>query len=353
MATKIAKPIPFNNATGHGGIKGIFESFGYTPTEAEIASFGQSAWSGKGGHDRAVSAVGSYINSLEAEEKRKAEDPLAKQLAEDQKLSASQRGESADLAQKAIDVYKAAPQLFGGLQPDQIQQYLAPAREQFRGGMADTEGAFGRRGLAGSNIEANAMAEQARLYQQNVLAQALQLGLQQQSNLSNAYANRSGQLLGAAEGASGRELSAGTTMSGQAAESSQFMASLPLYLRQMAMQEQAMRDAQSKSTPWGAIGSIAGMGLGAALAPFTGGMSIPMGMALGGSFGGGVGSLFQGNNAGAMSNFNSFPYLAAMGGGRGAPLLTNPNTMSTPNMVNAGTTLVPGQKLSLLQGGGY
>lgn len=44
----------------------------------------------------------------------------------------------------------------------------------------------------------------------------------------------------------------------------------------------------------GALGSIAGMGIGAALAPFTAGTSIPAAAALGGSVGGLAGNMVEG-----------------------------------------------------------
>lgn len=48
-----------------------------------------------------------------------------------------------------------------------------------------------------------------------------------------------------------------------------------------------------RSSGFGSMGSLAGMGIGAALAAPTGGMSIPMGAMLGSAIGGGGGSLFD------------------------------------------------------------
>ena len=56
-------------------IKGVFAQFGYTPTEAEIASLRPSFGEGMGGAV-ATSAVGQYVNFKNAEKERMANDPL-------------------------------------------------------------------------------------------------------------------------------------------------------------------------------------------------------------------------------------------------------------------------------------
>ena len=68
--------------------------------------------------------------------------------------------------------------------------------------------------------------------------------------------------------------------------------------------QQALEDALG-GTPWGSLGSLAGMGIGALLALPTGGMSVPMGAMLGGAGGGLFGSLFEEDGQGSPISFQS------------------------------------------------
>lgn len=62
--------------------------------------------------------------------------------------------------------------------------------------------------------------------------------------------------------------------------------------------------ANQGSSPWGTIGSLAGAALGLGLAPFTGGSSLAL-ASLGGSLGGGVGSLFGGGKSAASPSLGA------------------------------------------------
>lgn len=70
------------------------------------------------------------------------------------------------------------------------------------------------------------------------------------------------------------------------------------FQQQLAMQQQAQRDAQ-KSAMFGLGGSLLGAGIGALLAAPTGGLSLAMGAGIGAQIGGGLGQAAGGNYAGA------------------------------------------------------
>lgn len=329
---KFVTPKPFV-----GGLKDIFLSFGYEPTEAELQQFA-SVPGGRGGHERALSAVGSYVNALKTEEDRKANDPL-KKFSEDQTARSESMGaESKDLFGQLTNLYRTAPQLFGALSPDQIASYIAPLKTQFDQSLGETEGAFARRGLTGSNIEGSAITDAARQFNENVLSTGLNIGMTQQDALAKALSGRSDLLFQGAENANSRLGGAAGQMSSQDAESSQFLASLPAYLRQLALQEQQVRNAMSKkSNPWGTVGSLLGGGVGA----FFGG---PVGFGIGSSLGGGIGNL-AGGGSDATSNamISQVPYwmMAAKGGSSSSPLLNPESSRSYYNPSSGGGTLLP------------
>ncbi len=288
-----------------------FLHFGYEPTETEVAQLIPTS-AGEGGYERGQTAVANYVSAQKAATDRKANDPLKGFSEQQQGLSDTQRAESGDLFQKALDVYKSAPQLFGGLKPEQIQQYLAPVNEAAKTGVAGVEGAFGRRNLVGSSIEANALAEQGRLYQQNVLATGLQLGLEQQGQLANLLQGRSANLLGAAEGAQGRLGAAKGQLSGQSFDESRFLSTLPVYLQQLAMQERAIQEAQGSSGKAGFFGKLIGSAL--------------FGTDIGGPLGSAAGNAYEGDYRSASSSLDQLPSgrgLFSGGQGQGAPLLSN------------------------------
>lgn len=71
------------------------------------------------------------------------------------------------------------------------------------------------------------------------------------------------------------------------------------FQQQIAMQEKARRDAE-KSAMFGLGGSLLGAGIGALLAPATGGASLAIAAGIGSQIGGGIGQAVGGNYAGAQ-----------------------------------------------------
>ena len=300
-------------------IEQAFKDFGYTPSQSELDIFDQiQRAAGPKDFGRtyspgaARSAVGAYVEAYKQIEKRKANDPLNPYVAQEK-----ERGDQmTQMSQQAYDqltqLYKQAPQLFGSMNEQQIGQYLAPLQDQFNRSLAQVEGAYGRRGLVGSNIEASAMGEQGRLFNQNVLSQGLQVGQQQQQNLGAAYQNRSSAMLQGAENAYGNQGKALSQLSQISADEARYLASLPSYLQNQAlnqlMMSKELNPKKQKSGFGSALGGLLGMGAGA----FFG----PAGAMVGGQLGGGIGGLLEGGQGAgyqANSQFQNLPMLAMMG----------------------------------------
>lgn len=328
-------------------IQQAFKDFGYEPSQAELDIFDQiQRAAGPKDFGRtyspgaARSAVGAYVEAYKQIEKRKAEDPLNPYVAQEKARGDQMTQMSQQAYDQLTELYKQAPQLFGSMNEQQISQYLAPLQDQFNRSLAQVEGAYGRRGLVGSNIEASAMGEQGRLFNQNVLNTGLQVGLQQQQNLGNAYQNRSTAMLQGAQGAYGNQGNALSQLSQISAQEAQMLASLPSYLQNNALQQLMLSKQMNPEKPKNNFlanggGSLLGMGLGALLAAPTGGMSLAMGAGLGGALGGGFGSLLGGGQSGgqqAQSQFQNIPWYMMMnpnmGGGGSGRMTSQPvNTM--------------------------
>jgi hypothetical protein len=82
--------------------------------------------------------------------------------------------------------------------------------------------------------------------------------------------------------------------------------------RAMLDYQNNLANAKSKSAGIGTLGTLIGAGAGMALAPFTGGLSIPAGAALGASLGGTGASLFGGDMGGGGINFGDALSIAQM-----------------------------------------
>lgn len=314
MAAPVTRPtIPNFN------LQEAFRSFGYEPTQEEIDMM-IPAFSGRYNIEQTGrTAIANYVNSVRKEEERRKNDPLLKFVEEQRGKVAGFEKESESVYQELKGIIQKAPKLFGSLTDEQIDQYLAPIRRASQESSARVEGAMGRRGMVGSSTEANALAEQDRLFQQNALSTGLQVGLTQQEQEARILQNRLTELaqkygigISAIGGGTGQ-------MSSQDLQQTQYLSQLPIYLQQLAMQQNAMNTAANagSKTDWGSIGSLAGMAIGAGLAPFTGGMSIPMGMGLGSSIGGGVGSLASGDMGGGAASFGQVPWWLMSGGTKG------------------------------------
>lgn len=231
-------------------VKKYLEDYGLTPTKEEISSLG-GLTSGYGGEE----AIAQYALAKKQQLERQANDPLNKVLAAQQSFTAAQDAyakgdfESADkLFEELRGVMSEAPKLFGNLTPEQVDQYIAPLKQQFMEADAATQTGAGARGLAGSNIEANARAGEATKFKQGLLSTGLTVGMTQQQKkeeiMQNEIARRSGvgvSRVGAAATGLGLQGQSAGQLSGQAQADQALLSSLPAYLRAQVLQELAVR----------------------------------------------------------------------------------------------------------------
>lgn len=294
-----------------------FSKFGVTATPEEMTAFTGIDYIGGG------NAIADYILTKKNLAEQAANDPLKKAMEAEQTFGKAQQmaaqgyGKEADLLYGQLsDLMGQAPKLFGNLAPDQIDQFLAPLKSTYTAADAQAQTGSAARGIAGSSIEANARNDQSRIFKENVLNTGLNVGMTQQQlrqkMMQEEIARKSGLMTGAnsnALNAFGLMNQSGGQLSQQGNENTLLMSSLPNYLRAQNLQEMAMRNAQVKKTPWGSIGSLVGMAGGAALAPFTAGMSIPTGMALGGALGGAAGGIAEGGTGTGAGSMAMLPWL--------------------------------------------
>lgn len=336
---KITQPIqgPFGRDEDfwRANIVNSFLSFGYEPTEAEVAQLIPTS-AGTGGFERGQAAVADYVRTMQAEQERQANDPL-KGFIEEQKPKIGQYEQQAqNLYEELRGVISKAPQLFGALNEAQIDQLLAPLQRATAESSARVEGAFGRRGLVGSTPEAQALAEQERIFRENALSTGLQVGLNQQKAERDAIQNylnqvfaRSGELTQLVGQGAGQ-------LSGQDLQQLQFLSGLPLLERGVAANERAQAEAAAAAnkTDWGSIGSLAGMVGGAALAPFTGGASmLPFLLGAGGALGGTVGNIAGGKPTLAAGSAGQIPWWMMLNQNLRTPQTTS-NAIVPENAIN-------------------
>lgn len=286
-----------------------FLGFGYEPTAAEVMALVPTA-AGLGGGTRGPAAVADYVRTVQADKERQANDPLQKFIDEQKVKAEGFSKEAQDVYGQLKQIVSSAPKLFGSLTEDQINQYLAPLQQATAESSARLEGAYNRRGLVGSNIEAGALATNERQFRENALATGLQVGLNQQTLQQQMYQNYLNQVLGLYGQSTGFVGQGAGQISAQNLNQGQFLAGLPLLERGVAAQERAQAEAaaKAKGTNWGSIGTLAGMVGGAALAPFTGGLSLPVAIGLGGSIGGAVGGIAGGNSTLASGSASQIPW---------------------------------------------
>lgn len=286
----------------HDNIVNSFKQFGYTPSDAEIAAL-LPASEGKGGYEAGQAAVANFV--LAMQQLKGAQSLVQGNIQSEtqgaqtaQQLGGQFAGQGAGSYQQALQALQKAPQLFGSMTPDQINQYLAPLQSQFSQGLGQVQGAAAQRGLAGSSLEAQAMAQAQQQFQQNVLSQGLGVGLnaqQQQAALLQGLGGQQFGLAGQQYGLAPQYLSLANQSAGQNVGLAEDMAQLPGQAANQAIAQNAAIQAMNpqSSSPWG---SILGTALGAGVGAFGG----PMGMALGANLGGQLGSAFSGNPAGAQ-----------------------------------------------------
>ncbi len=228
-------------------IQDVFEQFGYYPTQAEVNAMSSSFEGTYNGGQIGTSAVAQYVNFKQQEATREANDPLgALQTKMDDSVN-QMKQQVQGLYGQLQDTLSAAPQLFGSLTPDQIQQYLAPLKTSFDQQMAQVQGIAASRGLGASSTEANALAQTNEQFQQQVFSTGLQVGQTAQTNKANAIQAQINNLFGLTGQEEGISANAAQTRSQQNLGQSNLMASLPYFLDQSAAQQQQIAQQQAQA----------------------------------------------------------------------------------------------------------
>jgi len=281
-----------------------FEAFGYTPTDAELAQFVPIASAKYTGSAGATGSVASYVQAVRLEQERKGNDPLNKVIADERGFFNETEARIANLEGRTTGPIE----LFGGLSEDQINKYLAPLGQQTKESSARLAGASARRGITGSSTEYNALAENERKYRENVLASGLDVGMTERNRLTSLLEQQYGLLPGSLS----RQAEIAGQQSSQEASATQFQQELPLYLRGISAQEEAIaaaikaREDAAKQAKRAGIGKLIGTGVGAVaggiFAAPTGGMSIPMGAMLGSQLGSSLGETVAGGGSTQSGN---------------------------------------------------
>lgn len=180
-----------------------FTDFGYEPSAAEVDAFLNLAGGTNVDLERGRSMIANYVHAVQSAQEANANDPSRQVLADEKGFFNSQQQRAVKLEGSADQVYNElhstfgkAPKLFGGLDENQINEYLDPLKSTFAQSGANTESAYARRNLTGSSTEANAIAENERKFRENVLNTGLNVGLNEQGNERQILQNRINQLQG-------------------------------------------------------------------------------------------------------------------------------------------------------------
>jgi hypothetical protein len=295
----------FNDAKTN--VTNSFKAFGYTPTEEELSQFIPIALGEHGAADRAYGSVASYVNAVRLEQERKQNDPLNQVIADERGFFNETEKRVADLEGRTTGPIE----LFGGLSEDQINKYLAPLGQQTQESSARLAGAAGRRGITGSSTEYNALAENERKYKENVLAAGLDVGMKERTRLTGMLEQQYGLLPGSLS----RQAGIVGQQSAAAADASRYQSELPLYLRGMSAQEEAIaasidqQKAAAKQAKRGNIGKLIGTGVGAVAGGIAGsvvpGLGTTAGAMIGSQLGGSLGESVAGGGGGGGSNIDS------------------------------------------------
>lgn len=273
-------------------INQAFRSFDYTPSKEEIDSLIPIVNSRTGGAERGRAAVATYVQTVRSQQERRKNDPLNQVIADE-------RGFFTETEKRASGYEKQLEgpvKLFGGLDQSQIDQYLNPLSRSAAEGSARLEGAANRRGIAGSSTEFQTLADNERRYREDVLSQALQVGLAERERTTQLLTQQYGLL----PGSLARQGQIAGIQSGNQFDETSYNNELPIYLRGISAQENAIQEAiqaredaarqARKSGKYGFIGSAIGATAGA----FTGN---PMLVAAGAQIGGQVGGYAAGGTA--------------------------------------------------------
>lgn len=169
----------------------IFQSYGYQPTQAEIDSIAPAFQGRTDVGETGRDAVASYVQAHQ--ELKGAQSDIQGNLLTEQQSEAMYTNLSTILAtngqaayQQAADLFSQAPQLFGSMTPDQINEYLAPLKSSFDYSSGSVQGTEAARGLTGSSLEAAALGLTQNQFNQSVLQTGLNVGMTQQQQRAQA-----------------------------------------------------------------------------------------------------------------------------------------------------------------------
>lgn len=313
-----------------------FIQFGYYPTDAETAAMKDVGFgvSNNAVRDSLVnSAIAQYVLQKKAEETRLANDPLVGLQKKMDDSIALMKNQVTGLQAQLQDTLSAAPQLFGSLTPDQIQNYLKPLKTTFDQQVAQVQGIAASRGLAASSTENNSIAQTGQQFQEQVLSQGLQVGQQQQSAKANSIQNQINNLFGL----TGQEESISAQATGQKSSQdlgqSNLIASLPYFLSQDAYAKgQAFNAAEASRNTGSGMGGVIGGGIGLVAGAYFG---QPM---LGYTLGSAAGNAVDSSNSRGTSSSSAASGAAASSALYANSLMTqNQNARNnTPNYLTTG-----------------
>jgi len=221
----------------------IFKQFGIEPSSAELGMFEGLDFIGGG------NAIATYVNAKTEQAKQEANNPLTQFLAEEKTRRTDFETRANDLYTQLQNTINSAPKLFGNLTPEQIDQYIAPITQAAKEGSANLEGDFARRNLAGSSIEANALTDANRKYNETVLNTGLNLGLQTQQASANAIQQRINQLMSSSGQSSSLLAGGASQLSDQSFKNMQDITQLPNFLRAQAQQALLFSQQQNERGP--------------------------------------------------------------------------------------------------------
>jgi len=254
-----ADPNPITDPTGgqkNFNILDVFESFGYYPTLAEFNAL-SSSFSGTYDPGRiGTSAVGQYVNYKQQMDQFEKTDPLNALRDRFNNIIDQNTKSVQGLYSQLQDTISAAPQLFGSLTPDQISTYLGPLKTAFDASISAVQGVMASRGLGASSTEANALAQTAQQFQQNVLQTGLNIGLTSQQQKEQAIQSQINNLFGQTGQALSGAQAVGSQQSQQNLGISNLFASLPSFLNAQSAQEEQLATATEKANHPGFQGTF-------------------------------------------------------------------------------------------------
>ena len=227
-------------------VEGYLKQYGIVnPTDAEIAMF-TGLDTVEGG--AAGAAMAAYANSVQAEQTRQANDPLAAYQTLEQQYASDSIAQAGNLYTQLQDLQSQAPKLFGEFTPDQINEYLKPLQTAFTSSVSQVQGVLASRGLGASSTEANALAQTNQQFQENVLQTGLNIGLTSQQNKAQSMQQQIQNLFGLGTQANAQAGAAAGQRSAQNLSQSYLIASLPYFLRSRLIRRSSLRSRPTTPT---------------------------------------------------------------------------------------------------------